>query len=212
MPANRKTTDAARTRTGRRHPLAAVALLALGLSVTGGAYAGAQQRHGATAETDAHVAADDRGGQEALPGELRHLPRPRRRRAPTTARASSASARPPSTSRSAPAACRCRCRVRRRSRSRRSSPTSRSSSSPPTSPRSAPAPTSPPTSLVDGERRRGQRRRAVPHQLRDVPQRGRRGRRAHRGQVRSRAHGRRARCTSTRRWSPARRTCRSSTT
>ena len=66
-----------------------------------------------------------------------------------------------------------------------------------------------------GARRRGRRRPrrgAVPHQLRDVPQRRGGRRRAHRGQVRPGAARRPARCTCTRRWSPARRTCPSSTT
>ena len=118
----------------------------------------------------------------------------------------------PSTSRSAPAACRCRRRARRPSRSRCSSPRSRSPRWPPTSRRSAPAPRIPDDEYLDGDGDVAARRRAVPHQLRDVPQRGRRRRRAHRGQVRPGAHGRHAPRTSTRRWSPARRTCRSSTT
>ena len=114
MPANRKNhMNRSKRRTGRRHPLATVALLALGLVFTGGAYAALSTGTTAQAEADADLAADDRRGQEALPGQLRHLPRPRGRRAPATARASSASARQPSTSRSAPAACRCRCRARR---------------------------------------------------------------------------------------------------
>ena len=49
-----------------------------------------------------------------------------------------------------------------------------------------PGPGHPRLGVPAGQRRRRSRRRAVPHQLRHVPQRGRRRRRAHRGQVRAR--------------------------
>ena len=62
----------------------------------------------------------------------------------------------------------------------------------------------------DAEQSRG--RGAVPHQLRVLPQLRRSRRRAARRQVRAVADGRRRRSTSTRRCSPARRTCRSSPT
>ena len=62
-------------RTGRRHPLATVALLALGLVFTGGAYAAFSTT---TAQAEASPTSQETIEEgEALPGQLRHLPRPR---------------------------------------------------------------------------------------------------------------------------------------
>ena len=127
----------------------------------------------------------------------------------------SASAPPRSTSRSAPAGC--RWPAPGAQAQREAGPVHRGAdrrSSPPTSRRSAPGPADPGRRVprpARGRRRR-QGRRALPHQLRDVPQLRRRRRRPDPRQVRARACATSRASTSTRPCSPARRRCRCSTT
>ena len=100
------------------------------------------RRDGATGRDPGDVRAHRRGRQEALPGQLRHLPRPQpagHRGRPVPVRRRRARRRVPGRR---PAACRCRRRARRRRRSRCSSPRSRSARSPRTCRRSAPGPPS----------------------------------------------------------------------
>ena len=62
----------------RRHPAAIAILILLGLFLTGAVYAAVAPKQ-ADATTQALPAAVRRGGQGALPGQLRLLPRPQRR-------------------------------------------------------------------------------------------------------------------------------------
>ena len=59
----------------RRHPLAAIALLLMGLLVTGGLYAVATTVNQAKADTTSYQRKRRRGGRQALRRQLRHLPR-----------------------------------------------------------------------------------------------------------------------------------------
>ena len=197
----------------RRHPLAASCCVLLGLVVTGVAVRGA--RPGPAERRRRPRAEDDR--QRASKLFLANCATchgldaagPQRR-----ARASSASAPPPSTSRSAPAGCRC-------SRAgpqapRQAGPVHRGADPPARRLRRSPRPRA-------GRSRRGRRSTRprvtpsrggadLPHQLRDVPQLRRQGRRADPRQVRAEPRRRDRPRTSTRPWSPARSRCRSSTT
>ena len=192
---NKTATTVRRTkrRTGRRSPLATVALLA---------------------HRPASPAAPTRRftQRRASGRDVQRPRRPRSRRARSSSRrtappatASSAQGTEdgpslyrrrrsrPSTSRSAPAACRCRCRARRRSRSRVQFTDEQINALAAYVASLGPGPDIPADERRQRRGRRRQRRRALPHQLRHVPQRRRRRRRAHRGQVRARADGRLAR-------------------
>ena len=195
----------------RRHPAAIAILLLLGLVVTGGVYALVAPRPAQAA-----------------------VGRPRTTSAP--ARSSSWPTAPPATASTPRAAAAgpslvgvgaasvdfqvgtgrmplANPGVQAHAQARTSSPTSRSSSSPRTSRRWAPARPSRtrPVHLGRGRRHR-QGRRALPHQLRHVPQLRRLRRRPDPRQVRAEPAQRDAARTSTRRWSPARSRCRCSAT
>ncbi len=172
---------------GRRSPLASIALILIGLVATGGAYA-----LFTTTATRLHDDLQQRNcdrGFEALPGQLRHLPRheprghqagpvaSRRRRGiravpgldrPDARRGIRTAGRREDPAVHRPADARAR-RVRRLEGGR---------------------PGDPVEAVPRGHRQRGEGCGALPHQLRHVPQRGRRRRCTHRGQVRASAERR----------------------
>ena len=150
------------------------------------------------------------GGQAAVPGQLRHLPRPQRR-GPATGNgdeagpAWSASVPRRSTSRSAPAGCRWPGRWSRRPQRRGQVHRGADRRARAYVASLGPGPGDPATrQSTPTKRRPGPGRRALPRQLRDVPQLRRRRRCADPRQVRARARRRHEPSTSTRRWSPAR--------
>ena len=197
---------------GRRSPWAAAALIGIGLLITGGVYAGASAAMAASTDTSVASALTVEDGKKLFQANCatcHGLDLQGSDDGPVAVRRRRARGRVPGR---APAACRCR-------------PAGAAGAAEAGAVHRGADPRDGGLRAVDGSRpdlprrgdprrrgRRGPRSRAVPRQLRDVPQRRRRRRRAHRGQVRAGARQTRARCTCTPRWSPARRTCRSSTT